>query len=185
MSTEFQLHRIDELLNDEQKRSLPDWTDELRQCLKYIVNGLLASATLYHRLPPPNEWEVSHEECPSATNEDPDDMDIDSPDVIEDEVGEEDDDDDTDGDDETAGRFQKYVDGYNNRPLTDEQATLLKSIYQRIGMMLLDLTRHLKNNRKDDYHAFIEVSTVLTFRVSRLTVDHVRMVTSTGDGEYE
>jgi len=112
-------------------------------------------------------------------------MDIDSPDVVEDEVGEEDDDDDTDGDDETAGRFQKYVDGYNNRPLTDEQATLLKSIYQRIGMMLLDLTRHLKNNRKDDYHAFIEVSTVLTFRVSRLTVDHVRMVTSTGDGEYE
>jgi proteasome activator subunit 4 len=161
MATEFQLNRIDELLNDEQKRSLPDWTDELRQCLKYIVNALLASATLYHRLPPPDEWEVTREELPSATTEEIDDMDVDSPDVIEDECGEEDDDDETDGDDEGAGRSQKYVDGYNNRPLTSEQVALLKSIYQRIGMVLLDLSRYLKNNRKDDYHAFIEISTVL------------------------
>jgi hypothetical protein len=28
IATEFQLGRIDELLNDEQKRNLPDWTDE-------------------------------------------------------------------------------------------------------------------------------------------------------------
>jgi len=162
MATEFQLNRIDELLNDEHKRSLPDWTDELRQCLKYIVNALLASATLYHRLPPPDEWEVSREELPSATTEEIDDIDIDSPDVIEDECGEEDDDDETDGDDEGAGRSQKYVDGHNNRPLTAEQAALLKSIYQRIGMVLLDLSRYLKSNRKDDYHAFIEISTVLS-----------------------
>src|SRR5271170_2475682 len=161
MATEFQLNRIDELLNDEHKRSLPDWTDELRQCLKYIVNALLASATLYHRLPPPDEWEVTREELPSATTEEIDDMDVDSPDVIEDECGEEDDDDETDGDDEGAGRSQKYDDGYNNRPLTSEQVALLKSIYQRIGMVLLDLSRYLKNNRKDDYHAFIEISTVL------------------------
>lgn len=162
IATEFQLGRIDELLNDDQRRNLPDWTDELRQCLKYIVNALLASATLYHRLPPPDEWEVSREEYPSATTpEETDNMDIDSPSVIEDEVGEEDDDDDTDGDDEGAGRSQMYVDGYNDRPLTDKQAALLKSIYQRIGMVLLDLIRHLKNNRKDDYHAFIEISTVL------------------------
>lgn len=187
IATEFQLGRIDELLNDEQKRNLPDWTDELRQCLKYIVNSLLASATLYHRLPPPDEWEVSREECPSATTpEETDNMDIDSPSVIEDEAGEEDDDDEADGDDEGAGRSQKYVDGYNDRPLTDEQAALLKSIYQRIGMVLLDLIRHLKNNRKDDYHAFIEISTVLLSRsFGGLMVDYVCMVTSTGNGKYE
>ena len=183
-ATEFQLNRIDELLNDEQKRNLPDWTDELRQCLKYIVNALLASATLYHRLTPPDEWEVSREELPNAITEDTDEMDIDSPDVIED--GEEDDDDDADGDDEGAGRSQKYVDGYNNRPLTSEQAALLKSIYQRIGMVLLDLIRHLKNNRKDDYHAFIEISTVLPpFLSTRLMIDYVCVVTSTRNGYYE
>ena len=160
-ATDFQLNRIDKLLNDEQERNLPDWTDELRQCLKYLVNALLASATLYLRIPPPDEWEVSREECPSASANEDDEMDIDSPEAIEDEPGEDDDDDDVEGDDEGAGRSQKYVDGYNSRPLTDEQAALLKSIYQRIGMVLLDLTRYLKNNRKDDYHAFIEISTVV------------------------
>jgi len=53
--------------------------------------------------------------------------------------------------------------------LTSEQAALLKSIYQRIGMVLIDLTRYLKNNRKDDYHAFIETSTVLLYSCNRLT----------------
>ena len=184
-ATEFQLGRINELLNDEQKRNISDWTDELRQCLKYLVNALLASATLYLRIPPPDEWEVSREECPSALANEDDDIDIDSPDVIEEEPGEEDEEDEVDGDDEGAGRSQKYVDGYNNHPLTPEQAALLKSIYERIGMILLDLTRYLKNNRKDDYHAFIEISTVLPPTCSRLMLDHVFLVTSTGNGNYE
>ena len=98
---------------------------------------------------------------------------------------EEDDDDDADGDDEGAGRSQKYVDGYNNRPLTSEQAALLKSIYQRIGMVLLDLIRHLKNNRKDDYHAFIEISTVSPCLSTNLMIDYVCVATSTRNGDYE
>lgn len=185
MATEFQLNRIDELLNNEQKRNMPDWTDELRQCLKYLVNALLASATLYQRLPPPEEWEVSCEECPSAVTPEVEDLDPDSPDTMEDEAGDDEDEDDTDGDDAEAGRSQKYVDGFNNRPLTSEQAALLKSIYQRIGMVLLDLTRYLKNNRKDDYHAFIEISTAPPPFCTLLIVDYVFMAASTGNGEYE
>ena len=106
-------------------------------------------------------------------------MDVDSPD-IEDDAAEEDDDDDDAG----TGRSQKYVDGLINRPLTPEQTELLKSIYKRIGMTLLDVTKYLWEKRQDDMQAFIEVSTVRHPR-DCLTLDYLFMVTSSRNGGYE
>lgn len=159
-AVEFQLNIIDELLNvepagAEQKKSSADWTDELRQALKYIVTALVASIPLYQRCPPPEEWEVTHEEMPAAVPTFPEAMDVDSPD-IEDDAAEDDEEDDDSG----TGRSQKYVDGFINRPLNPEQTDLLKSLYKRIGMALLDASRYLWGNRRDDMQAFIEVSTV-------------------------
>jgi len=160
-ATDFQLGKINDLLNVEppskdQKKSSGDWTDELRQSLKYIVTALVAVIPLYQRCPPPEEWEATPEELPEAVGTFPEPMDIDSPD-IEDDAAEEDDDDDDAG----TGRSQKYSDGLINRPLAPEQTRLLKSIYKRIGMTLLDLTKYLWGKRSDDMQAFIEVSTVI------------------------
>ena len=156
-----------------------DWTDELRQSLKYIVTALVAVIPLYQRCPPPEEWEATPEELPKAVGTSPEPMDVDSPD-IEDDAAEEDDDDDDAG----TGRSQKYVDGLINRPLTPEQTELLKSIYKRIGTTLLDVARYLWEKRQDDMQAFIEVSTVQHPR-DCLTLDYLFMVTSSRNGGYE
>lgn len=141
------------------RKSFPDWTDELRQALKYIVSCLLASTPLYQRCSLPEEWEATHEEMPLAAPVQEDPMDSDSPDTIEDEAGEDDDEDDADAD-AVGGRSQKYSDGLINRPLNPEQTQMLISIYKEIGMILLEVSRYLQASREDDMQAFIEVSTV-------------------------
>ncbi|HMD14654.1 MAG TPA: hypothetical protein VKI62_08520, partial [Bacteroidota bacterium] len=159
-AVEFQLNIIDELLvldptSTEQKKPSVDWTDELRQALKYIVNALVASIPLYQRCPRPEEWEVIQEGTPTTAGASPDLIDIDSPDIEEDAA-----EDDEDDDDAGTGRSQKYVDGFINRPLNPEQTELLKSLYKRTGVTLLDASKYLWAKRKDDMQAFIEVSTV-------------------------
>ena len=109
---EFQLNILDDLLNikpqsADQKKSDADWTDEFRQALKYIVTALVASIPLYQRCPPPEEWEVTHEEMPNAVGTFPDAMDMDSPDIEDDDAAGDDEEDDDTG----AGRAQKYADG--------------------------------------------------------------------------
>jgi hypothetical protein len=146
--------------NGDQKKSSADWTDEMRQSLKYLVASLVASIPLFRRCPPPEEWEVTFEEMPQAVPTVSSPMDVDSPD-IEDEAGEDDDEEDSDTD-AASGRLQKYEDGLINRPLTPEQIESLKHIYKRVGMTLLDLIRHLWTHRKDDVQSFIEASTVHT-----------------------
>ena len=164
-ATDFQLGKIDRLLEvepppKEQKKSSADWTDNLRQSLKYIVTAFVAVIPLYQRCPPPEEWGVTHEELPEAVGTHAEHVAADSPDV-EDDTAEDDDDDDDAG----TGRSQKYVDGMFNRPLTPEQTEILKSIYKRIGITLLRVVRYLWAKRKDDMSSFIEVSTVQQFLV--------------------
>jgi len=159
-AVEFQLNILDELLNVEppvdQKKSDADWTDEFRQALKYIVTALVASTPLYQRCPPPQEWEVTHEEMPNAVGTFPDAVDIDSPDIEDDDAAGDDEEDDDAG----AGRAQTYADGLIDRRLTPEQTELLKSLYMKIGRTLLDASRYLWEKRRDDMSTFIEVSTV-------------------------
>jgi Proteasome-substrate-size regulator, mid region len=160
-AVEFQLNILDELLNvkphsADQKKPDADWTDEFRQALKYIVTALVASIPLYQRCPPPEEWEVTHEEMPNAAETFPDGTDMGSPDIEDDDAAGDDEDDDDTG----AGRAQKYDDGFINRSLTPEQTELLKSLYKRIGRTLLDASRYLWGKRRDDMSTFIEVSTV-------------------------
>jgi hypothetical protein len=141
---------------NEQKKSSADWTDELRESLKYLVSSVLSSIPLYQRCPRPEEWDVKREEVPQAPS--PVDS-IDQPDIEEDEAGEDDDDDDPDADAAT-GRSHKYVDGLINRPLSPEQTELLMSIYKNIGSTLFDVSQYLWQNRPNDMQAFIELSTV-------------------------
>jgi hypothetical protein len=184
-ATDFQLDKINDLLdveppNKDQKKSSGDWTDELRQSLKYIVTALVAVIPLYQRCPPPEEWEVTPEELPKAAGMCSESMGMNSPD-IEDDAPEEDDDDD---DDAGTGQSQKYADGLINRPLAPEQTELLKSIYKRIGITLLDVAKHLWEKRQDDMQAFIEVSTV-RHREDCLTLDYLFMVTPSRNGRHE
>jgi hypothetical protein len=86
-------------------------------------------------------------------------MDVDQPDIEEDEAGEDDDDDDPDADAAT-GRSHKYVDGLINRPLTPEQTELLMNIYKEIGITLLDVAQYLWSRRPNALQSFIELSTV-------------------------
>jgi Proteasome-substrate-size regulator, mid region len=187
-ATEFSLNTINTLLsmdspNGDQKKLSADWTDEVRQALKYLVAALVASIPLYQRCPPPEEWEATYEEMPQAIPTVPDAMDVDFPD-IEDEAGEDDDEEDVDAD-AASGRSHKYVDGLINRSLTPEQTELLKHIYKKVGMTFLDLTRHLWAHRKDDMQAFIEVSTVHPSFIWLIIIGYLFVVSSSGNGKYE
>lgn len=122
---------------------------------------------------------MTPEEFPQAVGTSSEPSTVDSPDIEDDAA-----DDDDDDDDAGMGRSQKYVDGLINRPLNAEQTELLKSIYKRIGMTLLDIARHLWEKRQDDMQAFIEVSTV-QHSGDCLTIDYLFMVTSSRNGEYE
>jgi hypothetical protein len=163
-AAEYKLGRIKELLanveapTSEQKRSLADWSDDIRECLKYLVSSMLSSIPLYQRCPRPEEWDVKREGVPQAHSP-VDSMDVDQPDIEEDEAGEDDDDDDPDADAAT-GRSHKYVDGLINRPLTPEQTELLMNIYKEIGITLLDVAQYLWSRRPNALQSFIELSTV-------------------------
>ena len=163
-AAEYKLDRIKELLanveapTSEQKKSLADWSDDIRESLKYLVSSMLSSIPLYQRCPRPEEWDVKREGVPQAPSP-VDSMDVDQPDIEEDEAGEDDDDDDPDADAAT-GRSHKYVDGLINRPLTPEQTELLMNIYKEIGITLLDVAQYLWSRRPNDLQSFIELSTV-------------------------
>jgi hypothetical protein len=140
-----------------------DWTDELRESLKYLVSAMLAAIPLYQRCSPPEEWEVKPSDVPDIPAplemiESEDElMDVDQPDV-EDDEGNDDDDEDFSDADAAAGRSQKYADGFINRPLKREEHEILSSIYIDIGCMLSSLHKYLWANRQDDMQAFIELS---------------------------
>lgn len=162
-----------------------DWTDQLREALKYLVSAMLAAIPLYQRCPPPEEWNVQPEDLPQMVSTrkeaDTDDeaMDVDQPDVEEEEGGEDEDEDFADGDgDASTGRSQKYVDGFINRPLTPEQTDLLKMIYNDIGVLLHQLGVFLMNHRSDDMQAAIELSAInycFLYPQGMATMNDVRM----------
>jgi hypothetical protein len=165
-AAEYKLGRIKELLTKieapttEQKKASADWADDLRESLKYLVSSMLSSIPLYQRCPRPEEWDVKREEVAVLQAPSPvDPMEVDQPDIEEDEAGEDDDDDDPDADAAT-GRSHKYVDGLINRPLTTEQTELLKYIYKNIGTALFDVAQYLWSHRPNDMQSFIELSTV-------------------------
>jgi Proteasome-substrate-size regulator, mid region len=158
-ATKIRINRIKELVqvDNGHKKLSAEWTDEVRQSLKYLVSSLLSSIPLYQRCSPPEEWDVQPDEMPQFVPQILESMDIDSPDIDDDAA----DDDDDDSDSEAAnGRSQKYVDGLINRPLTEAQTELLKDTYKQIGLVLLLLARYLWDHRPDDMQAFIELSTV-------------------------
>ena len=92
-AAEYKLDRIKELLanveapTSEQKKSLADWSDDIRESLKYLVSSMLSSIPLYQRCPRPEEWDVKREGVPQAPSP-VDSMDVDQPDIEEDEAGE-------------------------------------------------------------------------------------------------
>jgi hypothetical protein len=165
---ESKLDRIKELIKTDsstgnQKKSSADWTDELRESLKYLVSALLASIPLYQRCPAPEEWEVSDWEikkvpqAPSSTEV----MDLDQVDAEEEDAGDDDEDDDSSSD-AVTGRAHKYADGLVSRPLNSEQTELLMKLYKGIGGVLQSVALYLNEHRPDDMQAFIELSTVLS-----------------------
>jgi len=172
-AVEYHLGIIDDLLQIEppgsdQKKSSSDWTDTLRQSLKYIVTALISSTPLYQRIPPPEEWEVSRDEMPVLPPDTTEDltMDIDSPDIVEDDAAVEDEEEEEEDFDGNIGRSQKYADGLIDQPLGAEQSQLLQSLYKRIGKTLYEVASHLWNKRKDDMQAFIELSAVQAPQIS-------------------
>ena len=192
-AVEYHLAIIDRLIEIEptkqdQKKSTSDWTDALRQSLKYIVTALLSSTPLYQRIPPAEEWEVQHDEMPLLPpGHEETSMDIDSPDDVEDEAAIEDEGEEEEDDiDDNMGRSQKYNDGLSNRPLTEEQSTLLQTLYKNIGKTLFELASHLWSFRKDDMAAFIELSAVTSSAsVGVNGIGHLGVVASIGIGVYE
>lgn len=167
-AVESKLDRIKELIQADpstsnHKKSSADWTDELRESLKYLVSALLASIPLYQRCPPPQEWEVSEREVKKAPHPPPsaDVMDLDQPDVEEEDAGDDDEDDDSSSD-AVTGRAHKYADGLISRPLNDEQTELLQKMYKGIGGVLQSVALYLNQHRPDDMQAFIELSAVLS-----------------------
>jgi Proteasome-substrate-size regulator, mid region len=165
-AVEYHLAIVDRLIDIEptkqnEKKSSSDWTDALRQSLKYIVTALLSSTPLYQRIPPAEEWVMHPEEFPLLPPGHEDLMDVDSPDDVEDEAAIEDEGEEEEDDvDDNMGRSQKYNDGLSNRPLTVEQSEMLQSLYKAIGKTLFELASHLWSFRKDDMAAFIELSAV-------------------------
>jgi len=166
-AVEYHLAIIHDLLqietpSSDQKKSSSDWTDTLRQSLKYLVTTLISSTPLYQRIPPPEGWEVSRDEMPASPPDTAEDlpMDLDSPDIIEDDAAMEDEEEEEEDFDDNIGRSQKYADGLIDQPLSAEQSQLLQSLYKRIGKTLYELASHLWKNRKDDMQAFIELSAV-------------------------
>lgn len=191
-AVEYHLAIISNLLKIEppssnQKKSSSDWTDTLRQSLKYLVTALISSTPLYQRIPPPEEWEVSRDEMPVLPPDIQETaMDIDSPDTVEDDGTMEDEEEEEEDVDDNIGRSQKYSDGLIDRPLTAEQSQLLQLLYKKIGATLYELAIHLWNKRKDDMQAFIELSAVPSppnFRL--LMAGYSGLVASCGVGVYE
>jgi len=154
------LIQVDSSTSD-QKRLSSDWTDELRESLKFLVSALLASIPLYQRCPPPEEWEVSDGEIRKAPQMSPsaDGMDLDPLDAEEEDAGDDDEDDDVNSD-AITGRAHKYADGFMSRPLNSESIEVLTAMYKSIGRVLQDVSRYLNQYRPDDMQAFMELSTV-------------------------
>lgn len=165
-AVESKLERIKSLIQTDsstshQKRSSADWTDELRESLKFLVSSLLASIPLYQRCPHPQAWEVNDWETKKVPQMPPsaDGMDLDPVDADEEDAGDDDDDDDANSD-AITGRAHKYADGFIGRPLPTESVEVLIAMYKSIGGVLQNVARYLNKYRPDDMQAFIELSTV-------------------------
>jgi hypothetical protein len=168
------------------KKSSADWTDELRESLRYLVSALLASIPLYQRCPPPHEWKESggpEENKPRELPAINDVMDLDQADAEEEDAGDDEEDDDS-STDAVSGRAHKYADGFVSRPLNTEQTELLVKLYKGIGGVLQKVALYLKEHRPDDMQAFIELSTVY-LNLVLLTADYILLVASPRHGGYE
>jgi len=168
-ATELQLKKIElllttELPNKDQKKSSADWTDHLREALKYLVAALVASVPLYRRCSSPEEWEGEQKESakmsPIPVDVDSEVMETEDTPELDEEPWEGEDEEEAEGDDAMPERSGKYADGFINRPLTCEQTELLISIYKRIGLALNDVSIYLFLRKPDDIQAFIELSNV-------------------------
>src|SRR5579862_4119204 len=169
-AADSRLQQINDLISptssddEDAKKSSADWTDELRECLKYLVSAMLASIPLYQRCSPPEEWDLNPRDAPDIKpppemmDVEEDFSDADQPDVEEEDAVEEDEDEDFSDSDSATGRSQKYADGFINRPLSPEQAEILRIVYVDIGSMLSLLVKYLWLNRKDDMQSFVEVT---------------------------
>jgi hypothetical protein len=172
-AADSRLQQINDLISptssddEDAKKSSADWTDELRECLKYLVSAMLASIPLYQRCSPPEEWDLNPRDAPDIKpppemmDVEEDFSDADQPDVEEEDAVEEDEDEDFSDSDSATGRSQKYADGFINRPLSPEQAEILRIVYVDIGSMLSLLVKYLWLNRKDDMQSFVEVTTAI------------------------
>ena len=171
-ATESKRQQIQNLLdtkdNGEVRKISAEWTDELRESLKYLVSVMLAAIPLFQRCTPPEDWEVKVEDVPEfervkeKTEDDDSMLDVEHADVEDEEAAEEEDEDFSDADaDGSIGRSQRYADGFLNRPLNSEQIEIMKTIYIEIGRVLAQLTKYLVVYREDDMQSFIELTTTV------------------------
>lgn len=158
------VQRIRKLVSGNSVTNGSTWTDDLREPLKYLMAVMLAAIPLYQRCSPCEEWEIKSEDVPDIdppeTLVDEDEaMEIDPADVEEDDTGDDEDEGESDDTDAPSGRGQKYADGFINNPLSHENFKKLYTIHMEIGDTLSFVAKHLRDHRKDDVQATIEIIT--------------------------
>jgi len=153
-------------------KSSADWTDEVRQCMKYFYSILVSSVPLLRCCPAFEKWIVQREDFPfvehalQSMDISSDEMIVgpeldepSSPEIDEDDGGDEEDEEEGDID-AALGKSKLFVDGYINQPLPPKKSQVLQSIYREIGATLMQLSGYLQRFKKDEFQCFMDLSMV-------------------------